>query len=192
MDIERLRTDPAYWDEVAPEGATHFDPFDQVEPWLKLEGGEWFAFDGGWRGPFHAGDGFITDNHGPKCLPRPSQPQWRGPEEGLPPVGTVCEYQSDVRSWQAGDRVEVLAHRPAKVESVAVVWNLRTKQARGVIAGVLGPLKSDKERAVEAAMEAAGYLNIPNHLDSVEARLVRPAFQNAYDAGLLRLPEEQS
>jgi len=34
IDTKRLAKDRAYWDEVAPEGATHYDPEDIGAPWM--------------------------------------------------------------------------------------------------------------------------------------------------------------
>ena len=51
------------------------------------------------------------------------------------------------------------------------------------------PLKSDKERAVDAAMRASGHEKVGGFwTGSLD---VYHAFGKAYDAGLLRLPEEQ-
>lgn len=77
------------WDK-APEGATHYMPEQTycVACWVKVIGGhafysygikgeEWKSW-GGWNDfKLHA-------------IPRPS-PAWNG--EGLPPVGTVCEWK---------------------------------------------------------------------------------------------------
>jgi len=167
----------------APEGATHYDGgvfyrrnegrWEYCDPYVRV-----------WR---------ESNNEAPffdRLLVRPSRPQWRGPEDGLPPVGTVCEFAEglsqyviaeDHQGWP-GEALEVLAHRDTG-KPVAVVWNLRRKQASTVIAECLRPLKSDKERAVEAAMKVMPYPCSPSTRTDLEC---------AYDAGLLRLPEEQS
>lgn len=43
-----------------------------------------------------------------ELIPRPQPKPWSGPEDGLPPVGTVCEHKR-VHEWQ---HVEVFAIKP--------------------------------------------------------------------------------
>jgi len=203
MDIERLKTDPAYWDEVAPEGAE----FAADRHSLGLV--RWYR--GITRGPnpcyeycsgdeavWVPGDGEPLHPYFPRpsqsqkdlqdLIPRPTQ--WRGPEDGLPPVGTMCEYAAsskvpgDPSEWRPGDRVEILAHRQALAATVAVGWNLRTGTAGGSVAAILRPLKSDKERAVEAAMGSI------SNITTMEWKCRRQFLEQCYDAGLLRLPED--
>ena len=90
---------------LAPDGATHYFDGDRLYAahWLKTG--------------FYCVTGFENDgwreDHQPlplsRCEERPKQPQaWSGPEDGLPPVGTVCEQQTWVnRIWR---KVEVVAH----------------------------------------------------------------------------------
>lgn len=195
MDIERLRNDPAYWDEHAPEGATLYAPTGKDARWFRDgdRGHEaWSTRNtpGCWV-PAPLSDGFLST-----LIPRPTA--WRGPEDGLPPVGTVCEYHGDspahltFAQWRKGDRVEVIDHRRVALSLLPIVFNLRDETATACLPSVLRPLKSDKERAVEAAMDAAGHLHNPHHPRSVEGAFLRTAFDSAYDAGLLRLPEDPS
>jgi len=166
----------------APEGATHYTPRGLDVCWFRHDGEGWRSWiDGRW-GVAYGSEGFFES-----LIPRPTQ--WRGPEDGLPPVGMVCEYTGsakvpgDPSEWRPGDQVEILAHRQALMAMVAVGWNRRTGTARGSVAAILRPLKSDKERAVEAAMKVMPYPGSPSTRTDLEC---------AYDAGLLRLPEEQS
>ena len=73
----------------APEGATHFSPEteDYLPSFIKFENGIWFCWgqiDGGW---YEDSDEDDTSRY----IPRPVF--WSG--EGLPPVGTVCEWRDD-------------------------------------------------------------------------------------------------
>lgn len=82
---------------LAPEGATHFLPAQSdahTDIWLKMKEG--IVLSVGYSG-IHE----WTHNYTKACQPctnikraieRPKQPQvWSGPEDGLPPVGTICE-----------------------------------------------------------------------------------------------------
>ena len=83
------------WDEM-PEGATHYDPEDKRAPWLRVMGGWWYFFgDGHWNR-----DGHINSPSNRRreesCIllvKQPPKPQWRGPEDGWPPVGVECMAQ---------------------------------------------------------------------------------------------------
>lgn len=79
----------------APEGTTHARSDDSVRPWRKKGNGCWFAWCP------ERNDWIITINVLPedKYVKR----EWYG--EGLPPVGTVCEWRDhDAASWH---KVEV-------------------------------------------------------------------------------------
>lgn len=168
----------------APEGATHFDPNDDVGlPWMRLQQGRWRAFDEEyqcWTAPMDEDDSFIRNNDGAQCIPRPTQ--WRGPEDGLPPVGEPCEvcFNDTVHECRG-------LFSPAKVIAYHedMVWlDLGVLQPVRILSECsFRPLKSDKERAVEAALKVMPYPGSPS---------TRADLERAYDAGLLRLPEEQS
>src|SRR5690554_4288107 len=95
IDIERLKTDRAYWDEVAPEGAEYWCPhFAHNKKTL----------------------GFTDGNPCDNCMPRPTRmdtTQWRGLQDGLPPVGALAKCD------RYGDPVKVLfvGKKMAVVES---------------------------------------------------------------------------
>lgn len=172
----------------APEGATHFDPNDDVGlPWMRLQQGRWRAFDEEyqcWTAPMDEDDSFIRNNDGAQCIPRPSQ--WRGPEDGLPPVGTVCEakYAED---WH---RCTVVAHLKDHRGMTDAVFQAEDDWDFHQRPEMFRPLKSDKERAVEAAME--NWARPAAEGGALALRLQKEFAANLYDAGLLRLPEEQS
>ena len=97
---------------LAPEECTHKDVSeyglwykfdiqnDAVYYWSESRGGYWSRSGI----PSQYEDGSMD-----AMVERPSQPKpWSGPEDGLPPVGTVCEQQTWVnRLWR---KVQVVAH----------------------------------------------------------------------------------
>jgi hypothetical protein len=100
IDLERLAVDADYWDEVAPEGATHFMYSEKFVKWV--DGVEWAFYtssDKAWKQavltwPLQK----YTDNGNevvakPKSHPTDTQPAESGAqisaewENGIPPVG---------------------------------------------------------------------------------------------------------
>ena len=82
IDIGRLATDRAYWDSVAPEGATHWDTMVGV----------FCNTDGWWNDELFYRDKFQEEWGTDRYTPRPVEPaasEWDG--TGLPPVGVECE-----------------------------------------------------------------------------------------------------
>jgi hypothetical protein len=87
IDLERLAVDADYWDEVAPEGATHFMYSEKFVKWVDNVEWEFYAFsDRVWKEAFcnwslqnyiNRGDGCVTA--------KPAAQEWDGEE--LPPVG---------------------------------------------------------------------------------------------------------
>lgn len=77
----------------APEGATHWEPSgpDFNKGWMKKEGNEWFYWGEGAKKWFK-GKLFcnVSAEREATFEARP-QESWDG--QGLPPVGTVCEYR---------------------------------------------------------------------------------------------------
>lgn len=100
----------------APEGATHFDTAEyRTKSFMKLEDGAWYfwppMFDcPGWR--FWHADSVDADT-GPFVARPPAALVWNG--EGLPPVGTVCEFEVETDDWRL---CEVIAIK----DQYAVCW----------------------------------------------------------------------
>ncbi len=107
-------------------------------------------------------DGVITDHELDESDSETQE--WDG--EGLPPVGTVCEWaktlaydgigdQCVIYRWYEGDKLECLAHRKSECgEMVAVFWNIDNRTACSAVRNHQGtdlyqPIKSDKEIQVE-------------------------------------------
>lgn len=105
IDIERLKHDREYWDSVAPEGATHFQP-DKGKSfsWYDIEKKKVFCNPGNrWI------ESWSPKEYWDSLIPRPS-PTWNG--EGLPPVGVECEIamiSAPVKSSLTSKRARILS-----------------------------------------------------------------------------------
>ena len=97
----------------APSSATHVRPESdgKCELWLKQVQGEWFFTMTG-RSFWTRLNGSIKDFS--VLIERPS---WSGPEDGLPPVGTVCEVRDDLENIR---EAEIIAHTKRGGAPVAV------------------------------------------------------------------------
>lgn len=127
----------------APADATHWhDKYDcYVACWVKEQEGQRYysRADGLWRTWVKDRNPLPID----KCIPRPAaKPAWSG--EGLPPVGTVCEYYADENSWR---RCEIVAHKDGQ----AVVWvsNAHIWASSGAS---LRPIRTPEQIAAEERM----------------------------------------
>ncbi len=98
----------------APEGATHWEPagLEFHEGWMKKEGNGWFFWGLGAEWKY---EGDVSAEREATFEARP-QEQWDG--QGLPPVGTLCEFAGGTYSpedpfdndLREGDRVTIIAH----------------------------------------------------------------------------------
>lgn len=78
----------------APNGATHYNPVNQM----------FYRFCGGLGEVFHFSfmdwqDASALHEYGSLMIERPQTKPWSGPEDGLPPVGTVCELRTKRGGW---------------------------------------------------------------------------------------------
>lgn len=106
--------------------------------------------------------------------PKPKDNTWFERGE-LPPVGAVCEYDSQL-DWEI---CKVVA-----INGKAIAFTCDGDKDRIFVTNAektdFRPLKTEREKAIEAAKELIKSFDIP------------PAVYGAlYDAGLLRLPEEK-
>lgn len=86
------------WD-IAPEGATHYDRDCGVFCTSK----QWWSSGGGMVYSAPNQDGWGTERY----IQREPKP-WSGPEDGLPPVGSVCEVENPLEDGQ-WCKVKILA-----------------------------------------------------------------------------------
>ena len=138
--------------EVAPKDATHYFDGDRLYAahWLKTG--------------FYCVTGFENDgwreDHQPlppsRCEERPKQPQsWSGPEDGLPPVGSVVEY--------GGEQVRVIAHTDNNGHPAAVSQRGETGHIIIALPKYYQPTRTPEQKAASARanqireiMDAAG------------------------------------
>lgn len=158
----------------APEGATHWDPVDRnhlrqlgeiTQCWIEAEQ-SWTCK--GWQYP----DDLSTM---PRLIKRPA---WNG--EGLPPVGTVCEYKP---SQLAGEwkEVEVIAHFMSKIMVAAFIpTGDGIKTVSQAIARCFRPLRTAEQIAAEEREKAVH--EILSHMRGVDRDKVEMAM-SIYDAG---------
>lgn len=81
--------------EGAPEGATHWEPESDgvAAGWMRACGPNWYYWppaDSDQDKVWHRS--MVSGKRAAAMIPRPADKQWNG--EGLPPVGTVCEFKS--------------------------------------------------------------------------------------------------
>ncbi|WP_336187201.1 hypothetical protein [Pseudomonas aeruginosa] len=106
----------------APSSATHYLP-EQKDLgwgacWYKKDGDKWLVMNCARLEKRDHMEWFVDDSEVdkfvPLLVPRSAFPsEWNG--QGLPPVGTVCEYYADENTWR---RCEIVAHKDGQ----AVVW----------------------------------------------------------------------
>lgn len=91
-----------------PEGATHINPHSGL--WVKCFGGNSGSYQFFRNGEWEMGFGCMSNSYLEIAQPEP----WTG--EGLPPVGTVCEFagfnpeETTFDDPAVGDKVTVIAH----------------------------------------------------------------------------------
>ena len=94
IDIGRLATDRAYWDSVAPEGATHVSENRRFMKWVNGQEFSYYFLRSEWSREKLSWslDQYIES--GDKCWKLFEKPEAQKTQEwidGLPPVGVECE-----------------------------------------------------------------------------------------------------
>ncbi|HHM6046625.1 TPA: hypothetical protein ACRMOD_000355 [Pseudomonas aeruginosa] len=161
---------------TAPEGATHWEPTGPEfhEGWMKKEWDYWFYWVEGTNKWFHGPSCNVSAERAAKFEARP-QEAWDG--QGLPPVGTVCEYYADENTWR---RCEIVAHKDGQ----AVVWvsNAHIWASSG---GSLRPIRTPEQIAAEEREKAVG--DMAMSIQGVAYQY--PTLYALYDAGYRRQEE---
>jgi hypothetical protein len=206
IDLERLAVDLDYWDEVAPEGATHFMHTEKFVKWVDgvewvfyaSSGREWKKTHCNWMLKQYLNDGtFVLARPikyvAPKTHPTDTQAaesgaqisaEWDG--TGLPPVGCECEAVH-FNSWA---HVKIVAHVRA-IDGLQAVhqlvgyneWNAYGEPSK------FRPIRSQAEREREQTVDAS--LSIDNYPkgESRGGMMSRREFcEKLYDSGMLRMP----
>jgi hypothetical protein len=108
----------------------------------------------------------------------PNPTQWRGPQDGLPPVGTECEVNEN-----GGYEVEIIAHSKNKAGDVAIykrfIDGVLSVDFR--VAECFRPIQTERDKAIEAAVKIIEETGRMCEEDTAAA---------LYDAGLLRPQRE--
>jgi hypothetical protein len=184
IDIERLKHDREYWDEVAPEGAEYYSAESNSwhEAWYKKVGMNWLCFT------VNIHQEWIAANVMPKLsnlIPRPA-PAWDG--NGLPPVGVECEFRK--KGGQISDETPV-EWQHCKVIAITRAYVILRHIGYGFsdnhecshhLSDIeFRPIRTDRERVVEAALEKLK--------DCGLWQCSKEDLQQLYDAGFLRMPE---
>ena len=168
IDVERLKTDLAYWNKHAPEGATHYNANDGDPDCLWMRSGwqAWLRDEGGWV------DDDSSANYMAAYIPRPS-PAWGG--SGLPPVGVECEVCTAQR-WVAAKILYIDGRHCIAIgaDQSGASTHYKTQKTQ------FRPLKTEKERVVVAAMDGLGI--------GKDAQAVRRTVEFLYDSGYLKEP----
>ena len=177
IDTKRLAKDRAYWDEVAPEGATHIHAYSGgFFQWVKanLSGANNYY----WHNRFSEWE----EKEGPRygsLIACPKEPEkWN---DGLPPVGVECEVDDVDQGWISAivigyDDTEgvVVCKTPYGYDGYDGYSNFR-------------PLRMPEQCECDEVVEAA----LSMDCRPSDGMLSRTDFCRAlYDAGMLRRAEE--
>ena len=177
IDAKRLAKDRAYWDEVAPEGATHYDPEDIDAPWMMETAKNWMFYWGGKKEWVGYSQRAMLTRILARLVIRPDAPEeWDG--TGLPPVGTECECQIWDESWHA---VEITAHARF---GICIVKPGSSGEGYTGKDSKFRPIRTPDQRERDDVVAAAEDLmnsRPPEHTDTASK-----AFALLYDAGMLR------
>jgi hypothetical protein len=186
IDIERLKTDRDYWDEVAPEGAEYctvahrgqYKWYKSAEPLFF-----WKECDSYWHETVLTD---IGDLDYKDLIKRPKPTQWRGQQDGLPPVGTECEVNR--------------LHSGGWKRCTVKLYDDHDVVCRGFDSGQLfsamtptvefRPLQTERDKAIEAAVDVIRNSYGENIIQDFITDNDRRLMGALYDAGMLRQKRE--
>ena len=178
IDTKRLAKDRAYWDSLAPEGATHYQPQQQMF-YKRTEEDDWRVW----------GRLFDNNHYYWRLSPGTSDDDlWvKRPEEWIdqwPPVGTECEVDDVDHGWISAT---VIGHDDT--EGVAVCKTLYGYDGYGKFRPLRTQAQRERDEVVDFAARAylSDRLESDPNLSGEQARKVVAFF---YDAGMLRRAEE--
>lgn len=166
----------------APEGATHYQPESRGfhAAWFRLQGGKaremWVVRP--WRALEHIIDPTAFDESMQNLIARPVEPAtWNG--QGLPPVGTVCEYRHMI--WPE--------YRPCEIRYISeeslVAYDDAQEQFYRTCDMLFRPLPTPEQIAAEEREKAVG--DMAMSIQGVPYQY--PTLYALYDAGYRRQEE---
>jgi hypothetical protein len=146
IDIERLKVDADYWNELAPEGSTHLCL--RGDPMWYRSGAFWSNYCKGWKESGSLIRQEISLDQMVKRPAKPAAPEWDG--EGLPAVGTrvICLTCS---GWSANAtivHVTITGIAIAEIDDGSVYHSSCAEKFR--------PIRSQAEREREDLAEILG------------------------------------
>ena len=128
----------------APEGATHYNAKRNC-PWLKDTPASYFAEDKKVWVKYGSNEFAMVDLR--NAVKRPQE--WGG--NGLPPVGSACEYRVNPDEWVSG---EVFGHRVCSDGDVVVFVNLKNSWDYSSVSDRFRPIKTPEQIAAEERLHA--------------------------------------
>lgn len=157
---------------TAPEGATHWEPRGIVfgEGWMKKVGNEWSYW---LEGSEVWADCFVSAEREATFEARP-QEAWDG--QGLPPVGTVCQYRHMI--WPE--------YRPCEIRYISeeslVAYDDAQEQLYRTCDMLFRPIRTPEQIAAEEREKAVG--DMAMSIQGVPYQY--PTLYALYDAGYRR------
>ncbi|ENT5428113.1 hypothetical protein ACFFZV_005816 [Pseudomonas aeruginosa] len=157
---------------TAPEGATHWEPRGIVfgEGWMKKAGNEWSYW---LEGSEVWADCFVSAERKATFEARPKE-AWDG--QGLPPVGTVCEYRHMI--WPE--------YRPCEIRYISeeslVAYDDAQEQFYRTCDMLFRPIRTPEQIAAEEREKAVG--DMAMSIQGVPYQY--PTLYALYDAGYRR------
>ncbi|HEC0410849.1 hypothetical protein PX141_30090 [Pseudomonas aeruginosa] len=157
---------------TAPEGATHWEPRGIVfgEGWMKKVGNEWYYW---LEGSEVWADCFVSAEREATFEARP-QEAWDG--QGLPPVGTVCQYRHMI--WPE--------YRPCEIRYISeeslVAYDDAQEQLYRTCDMLFRPIRTPEQIAAEEREKAVG--DMAMSIQGVPYQY--PTLYALYDAGYRR------
>ncbi|HBO4723810.1 TPA: hypothetical protein L4V16_002035 [Pseudomonas aeruginosa] len=170
----------------APEGATHWEPRSDKyrEAWMKNAADKWF-FWGSRREAWIEESGISAEREA-KFEARP-QESWDG--QGLPPVGTVCEYRHMI--WPE--------YRPCEIRYISeeslVAYDSGQEQFYRTCDMLFRPVRTTEQIADEGRKKAIQQMQADANVSFGAGELMTPkeyvemAIVALYDAGYRRQEE---
>jgi hypothetical protein len=187
IDLERLALDADYWDEVAPEGATHFMYSEKFVKWVDgVEWGFYVSSDKAWKKAMCSWSLQRYTDNGNEVVAKPSKPaaqEYDG--TGLPPVGAECEVRHcGLQTWV---KARVVGHD----YDIAVCHVPDAHGYLGYGGDYIRPIRSQAEREREPVIIAALRAADPPADDEIHPRqYLIDSLNILYNAGMLRMPDE--
>jgi hypothetical protein len=187
IDLERLKVDADYWNQVAPEGATHFMYSEKFVKWVDgVELSFYVSSERKWKKSFCSWSLQQYIDCGNYMIAKPSKPaaqEWDG--TGLPPVGTrvICLTCS---GWSAN---ATIVH--VTITGIAIAEIDDGSVYHSSCAEKFCPIRSQAEREREPVIIAALRAADPPADDEIHPRqYLIDSLNILYDAGMLRMPDE--